>query len=80
MEKRIENPTDLEDTFRKINEIYSLFSRNISVDTIQRVIEHTNPEVINNLDKDSKEYELVNNNLKFEEVLVKLSTRGKIKY
>ena len=67
MKDRIESPTELQDTLNNISEMYKIFSKTISVYTIQRIIEQSNPDILSNLEElDWKSQLLLDNGIKFE--------------
>lgn len=78
LKEKIESSVALEDTLKQINDVYSIFSKTISSYTLHRLLEQTNPEVLNELsvlDYDSKV--LIDSQLLFEK-FQKLSTTDKL--
>lgn len=66
MKDRIESPTELQDTLNNISEMYKVLST-ISVKTIQRIIEQSNPDILSNLEElDWKSQLLLDKGIKFE--------------
>ncbi len=51
LDKKIENITELEEILKNVNEIYGIFSKTISVETIHKLIEQSDSNVLNNLDE-----------------------------
>lgn len=67
LEGRIESPTELQDTLNNIIEMYKVFSKTISVYTIQRIIEQSNPDILSSLEElDWKSQVLLDKGIKFE--------------
>ncbi len=67
LKDRIETPTELQDTLNNIIEMYKVFSKTISVQTIQRIIEQSKPDILSNLEGlEWKTQVLVNSGIKFK--------------
>lgn len=76
---RIESHTQLQDILNNISEMYNIVSKTISVQTIQRIIEQSNPEILSNLEGlDLETQVLVDSGIKFENYK-KLDVSEKIK-
>jgi len=79
LKDRIESPTELQDTLNNIIEMYKVFYKTISVYTIQRIIEQSNPDILSNLEGlDWETQVLVNSGIEFEN-FKKLDASEKIK-
>ncbi len=79
MKDRIESPTELQNTLNNISEMYKVLSKTISVHTIQRIIEQSNPDILGNLEGLEWETQvLVNSGIEFKKFM-ELDTSEKIK-
>lgn len=79
LEDRIESPTELQDTLNNIMEMYKALSKTISVQTIQRIIEQSNSDILSNLEGLEWETQvLVNSGIEFKKFM-ELDTSEKIK-
>lgn len=78
LKKEIETPEELKNIMKNIYEIYHIFSKSISSNTLQRITEQLNPDIINDLqDIDYDVSRLIETQLEFEN-FKNLSTTEKL--
>ena len=50
LNKKIENSTQFEEMFNDIDEMYNIFKSSITSETLGKIVDRTNPEILNNID------------------------------